>query len=68
MVDFVRRRSEKTEIGAGGHISQSDATSWMAMFSPNLMRISLKLAQHNHVHEDVATKFFEHFLIHQSCN
>ncbi|MBV8833900.1 MAG: glucosidase, partial [Acidobacteriaceae bacterium] len=46
----------------GGHISQSDATSWMAMFSLNLMRIALELAQHNHVYEDIATKFFEHFL------
>jgi hypothetical protein len=49
-------------LPAGGHISQSDATSWMAMFSLNLMRIALELAQHNHVYEDIATKFFEHFL------
>jgi hypothetical protein len=34
----------------------------MAMFALNLMRISLELAQHDHVHEDLATKFFEHFL------
>ena len=49
-------------LPSGGHISQSDATSWMAMFSLNLMRIALELAQHNHVYEDIATKFFEHFL------
>jgi hypothetical protein len=34
----------------------------MAMYSLNLMRIALELAQHNHVYEDIATKFFEHFL------
>jgi hypothetical protein len=49
-------------LPTGGHISQSDATSWMAMFSLNLMRVALELAQHNHVYEDIATKFFEHFL------
>ena len=34
----------------------------MAMYSLNLMRIALELAMHNHVYEDIATKFFEHFL------
>jgi hypothetical protein len=32
------------------------------MYSLNLMRIALELAQHNHVYEDIASKFFEHFL------
>ena len=32
------------------------------MYCLNLMRIALELAQHNHVYEDIATKFFEHFL------
>ncbi len=34
----------------------------MAMYCLNLMRIALELARHNHVYEDIATKFFEHFL------
>jgi hypothetical protein len=34
----------------------------MAMYSLNLMRIALELAQHNHVYEDIATTFLEHFL------
>ena len=49
-------------LPTGGCIYQSDGTSWMAMYSLNLMRIALELAQHNHVYEDIATKFFEHFL------
>ena len=49
-------------LPTGGHINQSDGTSWMAMYSLNLMRIALELALHNHVYEDIATKFFEHFL------
>src|SRR4051795_8853853 len=49
-------------LPTGGFISQCDGTSWMAMYSLNLMRIALELAQHNPVYQDVATKFFEHFL------
>ena len=49
-------------LPTGGYINQSDGTSWMAMYSLNLMRIALELAQHNHVYEDIATKFFQHFL------
>jgi hypothetical protein len=46
----------------GGHINQADGTSWMAMYCVNMLRISLELAQHNRVYEDIATKFLEHFL------
>jgi hypothetical protein len=49
-------------LPSGGFINQADGTSWMAMFSLNLMRIALELALHNPVYEDIATKFFEHFL------
>ncbi|GMU84000.1 MAG: hypothetical protein AMXMBFR47_38700 [Planctomycetota bacterium] len=49
-------------LPTGGFINQADGTSWMAMYSLNLMRIALELALHNRVYEDVATKFFEHFL------
>ena len=46
----------------GGRINQADGTSWMAMYCLNLLRISLELALHNKVYEDIATKFLEHFL------
>jgi len=49
-------------LPTGGFINQADGTSWMAMYSLNLMRIALELARHNGVYEDIATKFFEHFL------
>ncbi len=32
------------------------------MYCLNLMRIALELARHNPVYQDIATKFFEHFL------
>jgi Glycosyl hydrolase family 63 C-terminal domain len=49
-------------LPTGGFINQADGTAWMAMYCLNLMRIALELAQHNHVYQDIATKFFEHFL------
>ncbi len=49
-------------LPTGGHIEQADGTSWMAMYSLNMMRISLELAQTKPVYQDMATKFFEHFL------
>src|SRR5207248_10634587 len=49
-------------LPTGGFINQADGTSWMAMYCLNLMRIALELALHNDVYEDIATKFFEHFL------
>jgi hypothetical protein len=50
-------------LPTGGFIDQADGTSWMAMYSLNMMRIALELALHDDVYEDIATKFFEHFLL-----
>jgi hypothetical protein len=49
-------------LPTGGHIDQSDGTSWMAMYCLNMLGIALELAQSNPVYEDIATKFFEHYL------
>ncbi|MEB3214362.1 MAG: glucosidase, partial [Leptolyngbyaceae bacterium] len=49
-------------LPTGGSIEQADGTSWMGMFCLNMLTISLELAQENPVYEDMATKFFEHFL------
>jgi len=46
----------------GTKIEQSDATSWMAMACLNMLAIALELAKHDPSYEDVASKFFEHFL------
>jgi Glycosyl hydrolase family 63 C-terminal domain len=61
-LDNIGVFDRSSPLPTGGYINQSDGTSWMAMYSLNLMRIALELAQHNHVYEDIATKFFEHFL------
>ncbi len=49
-------------LPTGGFIEQSDATSWMGMFCLNMMTIALELALTNAAYEDIALKFFEHFL------
>src|SRR5438093_4212358 len=49
-------------LPSGGHLEQSDGTSWMGMFCLNMLTIALELAMENKVYEDIASKFFEHFL------
>ncbi|MGE5216112.1 MAG: MGH1-like glycoside hydrolase domain-containing protein, partial [Chloroflexota bacterium] len=49
-------------LPTGGHLEQSDATSWMGMYCLNMLAIALELAKGNSVYEDVASKFFEHFV------
>ncbi len=43
-------------------LEQADGTSWMAMYCINMMTIALELAQNDPAYEDIASKFFEHFL------
>jgi hypothetical protein len=49
-------------LPTGGHLEQSDATSWMGMYCLNMLAIALELARENAAYQDVASKFFEHFV------
>ena len=49
-------------LPTGGHIEQSDGTSWMGMYCLNMLAIALELAKQDPAYEDVASKFFEHFV------
>ena len=49
-------------LPTGGHIAQSDGTSWMAMYALNMLAIALELARDDASYEDLASKFWEHFL------
>jgi hypothetical protein len=49
-------------LPTGGHLEQSDGTSWMAMYSLNMLAIAMELSRHDRAYEDVASKFWEHFL------
>lgn len=61
-LDNIGVFDRNSKLPGGGYIEQADGTSWMAMFSLNMLRISLELAKHNPVYQDMATKFFEHFM------
>jgi hypothetical protein len=47
---------------SGGSLQQSDATSWMAMYCLNMLAMSIELSDGNPAYEDMASKFWEHFL------
>ena len=49
-------------LPTGGRLEQSDGTSWMAMYALNLLAIAMELAQDDPSYEDVASKFWEHFV------
>src|SRR6476469_8396459 len=48
-------------LPTGGHLDQSDGTSWMAFYSQCMLSIALELSQHDPVYEDMVMKFAEHF-------
>ena len=49
-------------LPTGGYLEQADGTAWMALFSLNMLEISLELAAHNPAYNDMAIKFFQHFV------
>jgi hypothetical protein len=61
-LDNIGVFDRSSPLPTGGFLNQADGTAWMAMYCLNLMRIALELALHNPVYEDIASKFFEHFL------
>ena len=61
-LDNISLFDRSAALPTGGHIDQSDGTAWMGFFSLTMLKIAMELAQENPVYQDVATKFFEHFL------
>jgi hypothetical protein len=61
-MDNIGVFDRSSQLPTGGFIEQSDGTSWMAMFTLNMLRMSLELAKENPTYQSLATKFFEHFL------
>jgi hypothetical protein len=49
-------------LPTGGHLEQADGTAWMAFYSATMLAIALELAQEDPIYEDMASKFFEHFV------
>ncbi len=49
-------------LPAGGYLEEADGTGWMALFSQNMLEMALELAIHDPVYEELAIKFYEHFV------
>ncbi|HEX4603527.1 MAG TPA: glucosidase, partial [Candidatus Angelobacter sp.] len=61
-LDNIGVFDRSSELPTGGHIEQSDGTSWMATYSLDMLAIALELAAGDAVYQDVASKFWEHFI------
>jgi len=62
-LDNVGIFDRSAPLPGGGRLDQADGTSWMGVFTLNMLGIALELAQAMPVYEDIASKFFEHFLL-----
>jgi hypothetical protein len=61
-LDNIGVFDRSSPLPGGGHLEQSDGTSWMAMYCLNMLSIALELAREEEEYEDVASKFWEHFV------
>jgi hypothetical protein len=61
-LDNIGALDRSKPLPGGGHMEQADGTSWMAMYSLGLMDMALEIAQADDSYEDVASKFYEHFV------
>ncbi|HEY3349473.1 MAG TPA: glucosidase [Thermoanaerobaculia bacterium] len=61
-LDNIGLFDRSTPLPSGATLQQSDATSWMGMYCLNMGTIALELAREDKAYEDIASKFFEHFM------
>jgi Glycosyl hydrolase family 63 C-terminal domain len=61
-LDNIGLFDRSAPLPTGGHLEQSDGTSWMGMYCLNMLAMALELAKEDRAYEDVASKFFEHFV------
>ncbi|KAG6917222.1 hypothetical protein DXG01_003336 [Tephrocybe rancida] len=61
-LDNIGAFNRSEPLPTGGTLRQADGTSWMAFYCLNMLNMALELAKHNPVYEDIASKFFEHFI------
>ena len=61
-LDNIGVFDRSAKLPTGGYLAQADGTSWMGVYSLNMLAIAVELAKHDSVYEDIASKFFEHFL------
>jgi hypothetical protein len=61
-MDNIGVFDRSADLPTGGHLEQADGTGWMAMYCLNMLRIACEISLKNPVYQDMASKFFEHFL------
>ena len=61
-LDNIAVFDRSSPLPNGGHLEQADGTAWVSMFSQNMFEISMELASHEKLYEDMTLKFAEHFI------
>ena len=61
-LDNIGVFDRSADLPTGGHLEQADGTGWMAMYTLNMLRIACEISLVRPVYQDMASKFFEHFL------
>ncbi|KAL9631684.1 MAG: hypothetical protein Q9204_004124 [Flavoplaca sp. TL-2023a] len=62
-LDNIGLFNRSDPLPTGGRLEQADSTGWMAFYSLSMLNIALELAKHRRTYEDMASKFFEHFIM-----
>ncbi len=61
-LDNIGVFDRSSTLPTGGRLEQADGTGWMAMYTLNMLRIACEISLEKPVYQDMASKFFEHFL------
>lgn len=61
-LDNIGLFNRSEPLPTGGVLEQADSTGWMAFYCLSMLNIALELAKHRRIYEDIASKFFEHFI------
>ncbi|WP_165246843.1 MGH1-like glycoside hydrolase domain-containing protein [Paludisphaera soli] len=61
-LDNIGVFDRSSPLPTGGHLEQADGTAWMAFFCVEMLEMALELARDDPAYEDMASKFFEHYL------
>ncbi|OBT94862.1 hypothetical protein VE01_06339 [Pseudogymnoascus verrucosus] len=62
-LDNIGLFNRSEPLPTGGVLEQADSTGWMAFYCLCMLNIALELAKHRRIYEDIASKFFEHFML-----
>jgi hypothetical protein len=61
-LDNIGVFDRSAELPTGGYLDQADGTAWMALFAQNMLQMAIELALEDPMYEEIALKFYEHFV------